>query len=345
MLDLPPPIFQLLELIKAGANPDYPPRLKNVAHDVLLSTARTQRLIPLLAALLHNQRIDLPPDVAERVESETTGQTAAAMVQENALLEMTAAMERGNLQFLLIKGAALAHTIYPDLYWRPYADLDVLIKPERFEAVAATLGTLGLKVAAHMNLPQRLKYFNAVEFRHADNPFFQVDLHWNDVSASWSDRSVLTGEQVWANKREFEIGGRHIYTLSVPHTFIHLCVHWGYHHQFRTLISLLDLMLMLRRSEELVPETVFPIARACSCSRVVALSMAVIQSITGEDMEPWIDRHILPPTQQQRLLRMVEGHFRRGGLWRGRRLKALCLDSAQSRRRALGSFLAAKAGM
>ena len=69
MLDLPPPIFQLLELIKAGANPDYPPRLKNVAHDVLLSTARTQRLIPLLAALLHNQRIDLPPDVAERVES------------------------------------------------------------------------------------------------------------------------------------------------------------------------------------------------------------------------------------------------------------------------------------
>lgn len=135
---------------------------------------------------------------------------------------------------------------------------------------------------------------------------------------------------------------RRIFTLSLPRTFIHLYVHWGYHHQFRTLISLLDLLLMLRRAEGLIPATVLPVARDYNCSRVLALSMAAIQSITDSDMGPWIDRHILSTVQEQGLLQKVEGYYHHGGKWRGRRLKALCLDSAQSRRRVLRSFLAAK---
>ena len=70
MLDLPSPIYQLVELIKAGADPDYAPRVENISHDTLLASAHNQRLMPLLAALLHAQRVDLPPDVARRVAQE-----------------------------------------------------------------------------------------------------------------------------------------------------------------------------------------------------------------------------------------------------------------------------------
>ena len=57
MLDLPSPIYQLVELIKAGADPDYAPRVENISHDTLLASAHNQRLMPLLRVRVRRCRV------------------------------------------------------------------------------------------------------------------------------------------------------------------------------------------------------------------------------------------------------------------------------------------------
>ena len=211
-----------------------------------------------------------------------------------------------------------------------------------FTTPAAALGEIGLKVIPGTNVRRRLKFFNAIAFYHPDRPQQRVDLHLNDVSVAWSDRSVLTGPKVWQEQHHIELAGRRLPTLSVERTLIHLCVHWGCHHQFRSMISLLDLLLLLKRRHELDAGRIRDLAAAFDCQRVLSLAMTVARALTGSKLGGCIDRSILSHEDERRSLKHIEALYGNPDRWQERRIKAICLDNRRARHRAVCTFLAAK---
>ncbi|MCG3181518.1 MAG: hypothetical protein BIFFINMI_03914 [Phycisphaerae bacterium] len=341
-LSLPAPLAMVVDVIRAAADPSYVASAQGVPEPVLLSMGRRHNLLPLMHSLHREGRLRLAASAAKQLHPMALAQTALVMQLEHTLAAVGAGLDERGVRFLLFKGAALAGTIYPQPAWRPFVDLDLLIDREKYDLVEPMLLQMGMVPSTRMSVRRRLRYFNSVEFHDAARPQVQIDLHWSDVSASWSDGSILTGEQVWEQAGRTEIAGRACRILSPAHSLVHLCGHWGYHHQFTSLISLLDLLLLNARMDESGVRRARELAAECAYRRVLALSMLLAGVLSGSPDPRWADEEALDRRRQERMLRLIEVFYRCGGVWRGRRIKALCLDSRRARRRALVAFLASR---
>lgn len=77
----------------------------------------------------HADRIE--PSVRERLERMAAATELRLELLRRRLVESLDALEAAGVEPVILKGGALAHTLYPDPGERPMTDLDVLVAPER----------------------------------------------------------------------------------------------------------------------------------------------------------------------------------------------------------------------
>jgi hypothetical protein len=132
------------------------------------------------------------------------GRAAWMLWMERALVEVVGELERNEVDLLVLKGAAFARWHYEDPTERVYADLDILVAPDRLEAGCACLGRLGFErgpdVAAH-----EILWTRGVE------PPLAVDLH--HTLATVSAPSAVVWQRLRCGARTVDVtGGR----VAVP---------------------------------------------------------------------------------------------------------------------------------
>jgi hypothetical protein len=134
---------------------------------------------------------------------------------------------------IVLKGAALAETIYPNIAHRPMGDADLLVRPgDRDHARAA------FEAAGYRFLPEpeeRFKPFDTcftseMAFRRGEGVDALIELHWELISAEWYRRTTaLKVEALWERARPLRLEGAAAWQLSPEDTLIHLCVHLAAH--------------------------------------------------------------------------------------------------------------------
>ncbi len=100
------------------------------------------------------------------------------MCMERQLAEIIGAFQKEGIKSLVLKGPALAHTVYPDAALRPYCDLDLLVHPDQMVEARQILEHLDYRCLGK-------RYEFSKEFFH-DEVFipchgrgrFTVELHW-----------------------------------------------------------------------------------------------------------------------------------------------------------------------
>ena len=85
----------------------------------------------------------LPPDQARRLVDEARRQTVLTELRERELRSVLDALHDDGLRVLLLKGAHLASSCYPESWLRVRDDTDLLIRPADAFRVAAALTRLG----------------------------------------------------------------------------------------------------------------------------------------------------------------------------------------------------------
>lgn len=335
---------RVLSLVRSAFDEDTRLQVPAEAAAAFLEEAGRHQLTSTLDGLVRAGRVELPGSAAAVLHGQARKQAAIAMLLETELVRLDTDFAERGIPFLLLKGASLAHSIYPSPDGRSFGDLDILIRKDRFEEVDALLCARGLRDTMRMRTSVRLRHFGTVEYEHPDRPQFKVDVHWNDVSQSWSDRSVLTHPGAWTDKAQVCILGRRIDTLGPAHRIVHLCVHAAYHHQFGRLGTLLDILLAMRSAEEecgqAAPGAVVALARSCRNLRALALCLQMARRVAPTGLEAWADEALPRPSRM--VLRMAERQMAAPRPWRGRILKALSLDGAPERVRAVLTFLATR---
>jgi hypothetical protein len=78
--------------------------------------------------------------VLEQADRQAWGEAARLMAAANPAVR---ALRAAGIEVVLLKGAALAATIYPHLGVRPFSDVDLLVRPADFARAGAALTTLG----------------------------------------------------------------------------------------------------------------------------------------------------------------------------------------------------------
>jgi hypothetical protein len=148
----------------------------------LLSNLRCHWIIPLIYWKISHLSPELRPPgvICTRMQEIFLASHARYLSMERQLREVMDAFNKRGIDALLIKGPALAWTVYPDPATRPFADVDLLVRPDQYSKTKETLSQLGYRSQTDkFDIFEEL--FNAESFVHSADSmkYFEIDVHWS----------------------------------------------------------------------------------------------------------------------------------------------------------------------
>ncbi len=189
----------------------------------LSDLAEHHGLAPLLHAHLTAAGVEPPRPARRCLHALVARHRHANLVRLGVLRDVLDAFELAGIAALVLKGAALAHLIYPDVGLRPMCDVDLLVPEGRTASAQRVLTELGFDTGGpgshgdegHHHLPAAVRWVDGVAV--------QVEIH-RDAFAP--DRKIsLTLERPPPNGLVFTVAGRTAQTLGAAETLWHLCHH------------------------------------------------------------------------------------------------------------------------
>lgn len=295
---------------------------------LLLEACSRHGLLPLLHA-----EADLPP-LVERARDEAKGWKRILEVRarlfQDAILDVCAAL--GDEPVLLLKGSDYGQRLYPSRFLRPMQDIDILVPPERVDAVCERLREVGLV--------RRREFGAARDPAHHERVFFHgkviVEVHQAFIQRP---RHRVDYDAIWRRRVPAEVGGRRVYRLDDVDALAYHALSMSID-EFRTrLIRYVDLWLLLRQREGIAlaaAERAREWQTARALYGALSLGCRLFPELRTDDVRAamtralpartrrFVDRWVLPRSSDLRRT----GHPHRAlQLWR----KALLMDTATRR--------------
>lgn len=285
------------------------PETKDLAWPRLLSIAADENAIIALHEFYRNtQAGSLPRDIERQLAVLTLAARHRMLRLERRLGETLSVLHDAGISVTLLKGAALARTVYPSMAARPMNDLDILIDPD--QALYARELLLRSGWAPDPDLPGDVAY----AAHHHLPPLFdlsgtgrRLELHTSLLPRE-SPFQVLPNEII-SDSRTVSVHAVPVRVLSPTHHALHIAIHWawsnecgvGAWHTFRDLSTLrargmLDFEQLVQASAEW---------RAATC---VFWTLHMAYRLTGLT----VPRGVLPrlkPRLPRAMLSSLEGHF------------------------------------
>lgn len=132
------------------------------------------------------------------------------------------AFTREGLEPIVLKGAALAGVVYPDIGLRRMVDIDLLVKKEELAVADAAMTELGYSTVHSLKSQQwhREHHFHLAPYRHSRKPAV-VEIHWN-ISGNTRDTDI---NEWWTRALRKDLMGYQILVPSPEDMLIHLSIH------------------------------------------------------------------------------------------------------------------------
>ena len=285
-----------------------PQRLATVRPDDVQALADAAARHGVAAVLLREAAgCGVSPDkLGEALRASASAEAATGAIRDAECLRMLGLLRQAGIPHVVIKGLALAYTVYARPWLRPRADTDVLVERGDLERVDGLFLQEGYTLFPHVRgdliLPQRqyVKVYGT-GFQH------NWDVHWR-LTASHVLAHAPADEEVRASACEVQaLGGSR--ASAAPHALMIACIHrLAHHYDHPRLIWLWDIRLLLGAlSASQLSEFASLAARdpvtAAACGR----SLAVARDLCGADIPA-----LLTP-----LLQTTAGANRAAFLWSG----------------------------
>jgi hypothetical protein len=196
---------------------------------------------------------------------------------------LRALAEKG-IPTVLLKGAALSRTVYPEPATRGMHDLDILVPVACAVDAMALLAGLGW-VAQHFDAVRTIEHFHACSFLHPE--FGELDLHWHVLrSCCQTERD----DEMWAAAVDLPVDGIATKILCPPDQLLNACEHGMHPSPASSLQWLVDATFIIRHSP-----APFDWTRLIDQARKVRLVLAARRSLhfIRKQFEPSIPREVL----------------------------------------------------
>lgn len=188
----------------------------------LLAGLAAERITGLAVAGAEAEWLLLSDPQAEGLLSRHRDTMLWALTVERKLLALAAEFRAAGIDYVVLKGPAVAHGFYPDPSWRGFGDLDLLVRTADWRAACRLLEDLGFR----RELPEPRPGFDerfgkAATHRGGDG--CEIDLHRTLVLGPfglWIDPDVL-----FDRTTAFTLGGMRFRRLDPTAAFLHACVH------------------------------------------------------------------------------------------------------------------------
>jgi hypothetical protein len=243
----------------------------------LVELAEGHGMAPLLfwSLALDGWPANAPEDARRRLERSFYTSTAANIVLLDELKRILKALNAQGIPVIVLKGAALAPTVYPDPALRPMRDLDLLVRPKDLDAALAALKRLGYRGLMR-------NYFRYHVFMQGGTGGeTAVELHWSLIDYA-GRQEAGTVERLWGGAEILRLeGGAEALALNPAAHLAYLCDHlWKQHGGGLRLLWCFDIHL-LASSGRVDWEAVIAAARASCSQTAVRESLGLAQRYFG----------------------------------------------------------------
>ena len=172
---------------------------------------------------------DVPGAVAQDMMRRSLATGMAMQRLERVLTDAVQTLAAANIEVVLLKGAALASSVYPTFADRPMNDIDLLVRGEEGTRAWRHLLDAGWHVGGDAREELYRDHQHLQPLHHPAIAGFRIELHTSLFGAEHPFRFDIAS--VWQARRASRYGP----TASVPdplHMFLHACVHFAWSHMF-----------------------------------------------------------------------------------------------------------------
>jgi hypothetical protein len=216
--------------------------------DDVLHFAEFHGMAPLLHKHLTTvaEEIDLPNDIMRGLRFLSIRHKQANTVLKGCLQKILSLLNSEGIRCLVLKGAALSHTVYPEISLRPMRDIDLLLAKEDVYRAYEILKKENFSESGEL-LPEGYYHLPPL-FKDLDGLQVCVELHHDLFPDDPPYYQQLDFTELYINRREFELDGVRAYTLADEEMLWHLYQH-GFHapltyEPFR-LIAVADIVILV----------------------------------------------------------------------------------------------------
>ncbi|MHB9111525.1 MAG: nucleotidyltransferase domain-containing protein [Thermoleophilia bacterium] len=226
--------------------------------------------------------------------------TASSLKQMAQFKKVARKTGEAGVEIIVLKGAALAESLYGDVGLRPLSDVDILIREADWQKVSEILKLYKYSAFGQdfSPLPPSLTKYDIQTHLQFLSPVgtcleYQFDLFTLGIG-------MLDMPGVWMRSRESVVGGEKVRVLSAEDQLLHLVIHANRHGCSR-LKWLVDIAESLRQSTGIDWDKFVEIARRERATAIVFLTLIHIEHLLKISMVP---RHVMErmaPSRSQRM--------------------------------------------
>ena len=195
-----------------------------------------------------------------------------------------------DIQGVVLKGGAFAHTLYKRPAERPMSDLDIWILPKDMPQAIDHLCQTGFTIQSKSARPLALQEMSGGEIQLMRSKWKSafVELHYTPIGGWWLKRTAkLDINGMWERRQSFS-STPNLYSFTPEDHILHLAIHLGVTHRFSEAVirGLFDLALLIDQNT-IDWESVIQRAVDWHIEKVVITTFYLLQSL--------IDVPSLPP--------------------------------------------------
>jgi len=251
-------------------------------------------------------RPQLPPGIQEVLRANYYIEAAHFMRRQHGLKEVLRMLASAGVPVVLLKGAAIAYSAYPNPLLRTMGDVDLWIPQTQLVPARKVLQSIGYTIFSPEDYrPQGLQDTLGGETKMMCDlrGAGLVELHWKIYPGEWLRHTTCIDEaKIWA--RCVPIKGMNIRRMAVEDLVLHASVHLAVNHQMSdgVMRTMIDIALA-RRAWDLDWTALAQRAKEWKVATAVWLVLSLVSEYFG-DLEAQLPLQMLAPSRfRQRILR------------------------------------------
>jgi hypothetical protein len=274
--------------------------------------AEREKLLPVLWSYMRQHSEFIPADVREAFRAQAAVTEFRMALTETALHGVVETLDREGIRVLLLKGAALATTVYGSFLKRPMGDFDILVAPADAERAWQLMRGAGWTLEleggeqfyeSHHHLPALV-----------DPKGLKLVLEIHRAMLHPAGPFVLDEAELWREARPIRLGSTQAWVPSDRHQLLHLSVHFAWSNMFggigRTVRDVATMLATGTIDWEQFSDLVIR-ARARTCAY---WTLAITRTLSGTPV-PADVMEALRPRQPQVVSRALERGYITTGLF------------------------------
>jgi hypothetical protein len=189
----------------------------------LLGRIRFERVYGLAVEAASTGALDLSEGQADELRQLHRAGMTWCLHAERKLLRLADTFDDAGIEYAILKGPALAHTVYREPCLRAFGDLDLLVRSQDYNRASALLMRIGHARSRPEPRPGWEARFGKASVHVNPDDGIEIDLHRTLVLGPFGQ--WIDADELMTNLDTFVVGGRTLPRLDDTGMFLNVALH------------------------------------------------------------------------------------------------------------------------